>query len=111
MTPTEAVTQMVAESGKSASVVSAEMGRCHSYISALVCHGTTPKADTLARIAAACGFRLTLVGHGQEIEIDGDGDAVRKLEAQARRLGYRLAPCDTLHDATHDALHKRCTCN
>ncbi|MBQ6452735.1 MAG: hypothetical protein IJJ14_00080, partial [Coriobacteriales bacterium] len=57
-------------SGIGITKVSEAMGRQRTFISSTLSKGVTPKADTLAQIAAACGYRLVLVGNGEEIEIE-----------------------------------------
>jgi len=80
MLPEDAVREMSKVSGVSLSKASQRIGRCSQNISATLREaeatrrrGTNlpcgPKADTLALVARAMGFRLALVGHGTVIEV------------------------------------------
>lgn len=80
MLPEDAVRAMSRVSGVSLSKASLKIGRCSQNISATLREaeatrrrGTNlpcgPKAETLALVARAMGFRLALVGHGTVIEV------------------------------------------
>lgn len=63
------VRYLVEKSGKSASRVSREIGRTSGYIGSIVHRGTIPSAGVLADIAAACGYKLVLVGEADALTI------------------------------------------
>lgn len=69
-TPIEAVSTMIRRSGKSRRQISLELGLHENSITTLVQKGNVPKTEKLAEIAAACGYQLQLVGHGETIVID-----------------------------------------
>ena len=52
---------MIEASGKSGRQVAREIGRSASFISSSLAQGVCPRADTLARVARACGYELVLV--------------------------------------------------
>lgn len=66
-----AIQGMVEVSGKSQREVSQEIGKVPTFIGTTVYRRSSPRADTLARIAEACGFQLVLEGHGTRMVIDG----------------------------------------
>lgn len=66
----DAIDQMLDTSGMTKAGVSAALGKHRNYLSSTIYQGATPKIDTLANMAAAMGYKLVLVGHGEEIEID-----------------------------------------
>ncbi len=71
MEASQALRELIARSGRKQTDISADIGRSYTYIGALLAKGATPKADTLAAIAAACGYRLALIGRdGDRIDID-----------------------------------------
>lgn len=63
------VRHMVNMSGKKQSDVSEEMGKNRNYITATVSRGNSPSALNLTKLAKACGYRLSLEGHGESITI------------------------------------------
>ena len=65
----EAIRQAARQIG-GITAASKAMGRDQNYIAGMLSRGSVPKADTLARIASVCGYRLVLVGHGEELEIE-----------------------------------------
>jgi hypothetical protein len=66
----EAIRHMCETVGKGTTVVSKDIGRGSSFVGSILSRGSVPKADTLARIAEACGYELVLRGHGEEITIE-----------------------------------------
>ncbi len=68
----EAILKMCEISGKSQRAVSSEIGKAPTFLSSTLNKGSTPRVDTMAQVAAACGFVLTLRGHGVEIKL-GEG--------------------------------------
>lgn len=64
-----AVQHMVATCEKSYSQVSRELGKGRTYLAVMMRDQTTPRVDTLARIAALCGYDLLLVGHGEALRL------------------------------------------
>jgi transcriptional regulator with XRE-family HTH domain len=75
MSPIEAIRQMMRAANISASDLSRRIGKSRAYISSTVAHGSTPKVDTLARIAHECGYRIYLERPDHErIELYAEGD-------------------------------------
>ncbi len=66
-----ALAHVVSCSGKSKAAISKELGKSDGYISSLFTMGRAPGTDVLASIAAACGYTLQLVGHGETLTLDG----------------------------------------
>ncbi|MBR3159227.1 MAG: hypothetical protein IKF14_09020 [Atopobiaceae bacterium] len=66
----DAVSEVVALSGKSAITVSREMGRADTFISMTISRKSVPKLDTFAELAAVCGYELVLMGNGEQITIE-----------------------------------------
>lgn len=60
---------MVDLAGKTARQVSREIGRSDSYITSVIYNSAPPNTELLVEIARACGFELTLTGHGHTFEI------------------------------------------
>lgn len=60
----DAIKAMAKDSGRSVRGVSQAMGRNPDYLGMTLSRGSVPKADTLARAAEACGYRLALVPAG-----------------------------------------------
>lgn len=71
----QAVREMLDSSGLTPYRVAVKIGRHSSYVSQMVRRGSVPSADLLAKIAAACGYRLQLVPieGGDVLTIDGGG--------------------------------------
>ena len=61
---------MVNGSGMSRRQVSLQLGHHENFITTKIQERGIPKVDTLAEIAAVCGYQLQLVGHGETIVID-----------------------------------------
>lgn len=61
MDANEAMRLIIESSGKSGRQVAREIGRSESFISSTLSQGVCPRADTLARVAHACGYELVLV--------------------------------------------------
>lgn len=74
MQVTEAIRQMVKGSGKSGHAVSTSMGRSPHWLASTLSQKSDPKTSTLALIATACGYDLTLVkwDGSESIRIDPD---------------------------------------
>ena len=68
----EAIRQMCRTAQMGTVAVSEEIGRNRSYVGNMLSRGSTPQADTLAKIAKACGYELLLKGHGETLTIDPD---------------------------------------
>ena len=66
----EAIRHMCEAAGKGTTVVSRDIERASSFVGSILSRGSVPKADTLARIAEACGYEVVLRGHGEEITIE-----------------------------------------
>lgn len=75
MTASEAVALMIERAGVTSYRVSLRLGRHSSYVSTMLRRGSCPSADLLAKIGAACGYRLDLVplDGSESIHIDGGG--------------------------------------
>jgi DNA-binding phage protein len=52
---------MIETSGKSGRQVAREIGRSESFVSSTLAQGVCPRADTLARVADACGYKIVIV--------------------------------------------------
>ena len=87
MDANEAIRLMIKASGKSGRQVAREIGRSESFISSSLAQGLCPRADTLARIADACGYDLVAVPKNAaekpmitqpSVIIDYDGDHMAK---------------------------------
>lgn len=67
---------MMGASGVGPSDLSRRLGHSRSYITASIAQGGTPRLDTFARIARACGYRLVLEtrdgSRGVELYDQGD---------------------------------------
>ena len=61
MDANEAMRLIIESSGKSGRQVAREIGRSESFISSSLAQGVCPRADTLARVASACGYELVLI--------------------------------------------------
>lgn len=72
----KAVRLMLDRSGVTPYRVAVEMGRAPTYVSSMLRRGSCPSADLLAKIGAACGYRLELVplDGGDSLTIGGGPD-------------------------------------
>ncbi len=61
MNASEAMRLIIEASGKSGRQVAREIGRSESFVSSSLAQGVCPRADTLARVARACGYELVLI--------------------------------------------------
>jgi DNA-binding phage protein len=52
---------MIEASGKSGRQVAREIGRSESFVSSTLAQGVCPRADTLARVADACGYKIVIL--------------------------------------------------
>lgn len=68
----DAIRHMCDKAGKGTTIVSKDIRRGSSFVGSILSRGSVPKADTLAEIAEACGYQLTLIGHGEQIVIEYD---------------------------------------
>jgi len=64
---------VVSHSGKSAKQVSLEMGLSQNFVTNTIQRGSTPRLDTFARIAAACGYEVVIRGHDEEVVVTSEG--------------------------------------
>lgn len=64
---------MVEASGLGGYGVSRAAGRAPSYVSVVLHRHGDVACSVLADIAAACGYTLQLVGHGETLTLDGTG--------------------------------------
>lgn len=62
----DAVKEVAARSGVSLNSIGREMGKPSNYVSNGASRGSTPKADTLAAMLAACGWSLMAVPPGSD---------------------------------------------
>lgn len=60
----EALKCAAAASGTPTTHIGRAMGKRDNYVSATASRGSVPKADTLAAMAAVCGYTLALVPMG-----------------------------------------------
>ena len=79
MTPTEALKEMLTRSGMSMYALSKAMGKSRNYVQNTIKQGADLGAGNLALMASHMGFKLTLNGMGEPIEIterseDADSD-------------------------------------
>ena len=76
----DAMRQMVDGSGLSQRGISVALGHAPTYISTLLAQGSSPSVDGLALVAAATGYRIEIVGHGETLAI---GDEITSDDSQA----------------------------
>ena len=69
MTPTEALKEMLDRSGMSMYALSKAMGKSRNYVQNTIKQGSALGAGNLALMASHMGFKLTLNGMGEPIEI------------------------------------------
>lgn len=69
MTPTEALKEMLDRSGMSMYALSKAMGKSRNYVQNTIKQGSDLGAGNLALMASHMGFKLTLNGMGETIEI------------------------------------------
>lgn len=69
MTPTEALKEMLDRSGMSMYALSKAMGKSRNYVQNTIKQGSDLGAGNLALMASRMGFKLTLNGMGEPIEI------------------------------------------
>ena len=69
MTPTEALREMLDRSGTSMYALSKAMGKSPMYVKNTIKQGSNIGSATLAEMASHMGFKLTLNGMGEPIEI------------------------------------------
>ena len=61
MNANDAMRAMIEASGKSGRQVAREIGRSESFVSSTLAQGVCSRADTLARVAEACGYEIVIV--------------------------------------------------
>lgn len=61
MNANNAMRAMIEASGKSGRQVAREIGRSESFVSSTLAQGVCPRADTLAMVAEACGYKIVIV--------------------------------------------------
>ena len=61
MNANDAMRAMIETSGKSGRQVAREIGRSESFVSSTLAQGVCPRADTLTRVAEACGYRIVIL--------------------------------------------------
>ena len=69
MTPTEALKEMLDRSGMSMYALSKAMGKSRNYVQNTIKQGSDLGTGNLALMASHMGFKLTLNGMGEPIEI------------------------------------------
>lgn len=79
MNTTDAIREMLARSGMSMYALSKAMGKSKNYVQNTLSRGSDIGAGNLALMASHMGFKLTLNGSGEPIEIsersdDADGN-------------------------------------
>ena len=60
----DAVRACASKCGKSLYRVSLDMGKSRQYVNSVITQGSTPKADTLARMLDVCGYELVALPKG-----------------------------------------------
>ena len=72
MNANDIIAATVAHSGLSMRAVSLKLKRSENYVSQTIRNGNTPLTDTVAEIAAACGYKIVLRPRdgGRKIVID-----------------------------------------
>lgn len=78
MNANDAMRRMIEASGKSGRQVAREIGRSDSFVSSTLAQGVCPRADTLAKVARACGYEIVAVTKevANELTRDSDGIAI-----------------------------------
>ena len=76
MDASEAMRLMIEASGKSGRQVAREIGRSESFISSSLAQGVCPRADTLARVAHACGYELVVLPQNEAERISNVGTSI-----------------------------------
>ncbi len=61
MNANDAMRAMIEASGKSGRQVAREIGRSESFVSSTLAQGVCPRADTLVRVADACGYKIVIL--------------------------------------------------
>lgn len=73
---TEAMRAIIEGSGKSGRQVAREIGRSDSFVSSSLAQGVCPRADTLARVARACGYELALIPRSEAYRLAESGTSI-----------------------------------
>ena len=76
MDASEAMRLIIEASGKTGRQVAREIGRSESFISSSLAQGVCPRADTLARIAPACGYELAIIPRNEADRISNIGAGI-----------------------------------
>ena len=76
MDASEAMRLIIEASGKTGRQVAREIGRSESFISSSLAQGVCPRADTLARIAHACGYELAIIPRNEADRISSIGAGI-----------------------------------
>ena len=74
----DAVKEAAGNAGISLYRVSLDMGKSRQYVNSVITRGSTPQADTLARMLDVCGYKLVAVPGdnvpSDALVIDGGGE-------------------------------------
>lgn len=76
MNPSDAMRRMIETSGKSGRQVAREIGRSDSFVSSTLAQGVCPRADTLAKVAHACGYELVAIPTGVASKLPDLSDGI-----------------------------------
>lgn len=76
MNANDAMRKMIEMSGKSGRQVAREIGRSESFVSSSLAQGVRPRADTLARVAQACGYELVAIPKDAANELPNTVDGI-----------------------------------
>lgn len=80
MSPNDAIRLMMKKSKINPTELSRRIGKSRAYISSSLAHDSTPKVDTLARIAHECGYRMYLRSGDDEIELYSEDDKTASIQ-------------------------------
>ena len=76
MNANDAMRTMIETSGKSGRQVAREIGRSESFVSSTLAQGVCPRADTLARVAEACGYEIVIIPKDVARNLMDDSDRI-----------------------------------
>ena len=101
-----ALRHMFALVGMTYAQVSRAINRNARYIPNMLNNAVTPRADTMSKIANACGYKLVLVGHGEGLEIVPEHfvDSYADSTVKVRRL-WKVETIQDNQSVIADELH------
>lgn len=75
----EALREAASETGVPLYKIGRALGKADAYVNSAISRGSVPRCDTMAKMAAVCGYGLALVPRGDmpdtALVIGGGGDA------------------------------------